>query len=290
MSDDVSVSDLSLPDIEFLRAVRDINAAPDEYPETDRGEVAANTASILKVTDLDRGKVTYRIGGDHSRGFEQGELGLIRSYSPTIDDGSFSVGPRSAELTEKGLELLSELDEEGTGVDGVGVDDDDVQESLQQIKARLSALEGESIDGENATAFRSEIRSLREEVEGIERRVEAVESTLSSEWGGVDEAKFEKVETLLDRTPPMYYVMEVLFGIDVDAVREEDGIPDGDVSRWRRDVLQTLEQEGDQPRGGESGSGQATPVDDGVGSESAGETAGAGSTSGSESGDDGDAR
>lgn len=245
MSDDVSVSDLSLPDIEFLRAVRDINAEPDEYPETDRGEVAANTASILKATDLDRGKVTYRIGGDHSRGFEQGELGLIRSYSPTIDDGSFSVGPRSAELTEKGLELLSELDEEGTELDGDGVDGAQLSESVRQLKARLDALEGEEIDGESAAAFRSEIRSLSDQVESLERRVESLESSQesleSAEWGAVDESVSGEVSKMLDRAPAMYYVLKVLFGVDLETVREQNGIPDEQLSVVRRNVFETLE-------------------------------------------------
>ena len=269
MSDDVSVSDLSIEDIKFLRAVRDINADPGEYPDTDRGKVAANTASIRQATDLGLRKVTYRIGGDHSRGFEQGELGLIKAYSPSLDEESMNVGPRSAELTEKGLELLSELDEEGAGVSGVGVDDAEMSESLKQVKARLDALEGESIDGENAAAFRSEIRSLRDEVESIERRVESVESTLDSEWGALDEGNVGKVETLLERTPPMYYVLQVLFGIDVDAVSKGDGIPDGEVSEWRRDVLQTLQQGASESSERESGSGQASSV--GGGSEVASE-------------------
>lgn len=245
MSDEVSLSDLKLNDIEFLRAVRDINASPEEYEETDRGEMPANTASVFEETDLERGEVTYRIGGNHSRGFEQGEMGLIRSYSPTIDEGSFSVGPRSAELTEKGLELLSDLDDEGTEVDGDGVDGEELLESIKQVKARLDALEGESMDGDNAVAFRSEIRSLSDQVESIERRVEGIESTQesleSAEWGAVDESAVSEVSKMLDRAPAMYYVLKVLFGVDLESVREQNGIPDAELDDVRGAVFETLQ-------------------------------------------------
>lgn len=134
----IHVSDLSLADIEFLQAVKSINKNPDKYHETDRTEVAANTASIKRATDLTAEQVSYRMGGNqNSRGFEKGDNPLIKTYDPKPTDRGYA--PRAVELTESGWDILSEAQKVGSRLEGVTQSDLDTIHD--QFDDRLKFLE-----------------------------------------------------------------------------------------------------------------------------------------------------
>lgn len=102
----VSIGNLTLQDIEFLQAVKEINKQPDDYPNTDISDHNANSKNIRKTTDLNTNQVSYRMGGNsNSRGFV--DDGIISSADPMmLDDGG--IGPRSAALTQDGRDMLDD--------------------------------------------------------------------------------------------------------------------------------------------------------------------------------------
>jgi len=115
-------SDLSLADVEFLQAVREINKNPENYPETDRSEVPANTASIKRATELTSDQVSYRMGGNqNSRGFEDGKNPLIKTYDPVATDTGYA--PRAAEVTMAGRSILSKAQKIGSRLEGITRDE-----------------------------------------------------------------------------------------------------------------------------------------------------------------------
>lgn len=130
----IQASDLSLADIEFLQSVRDINKSPDKYPETDRSDVPANTASIKRATDLTADQVSYRMGGNqNSRGFEEGKHALIKIYDPVATDTGYA--PRAVELTNGGRAILSEAQKIGSRLEGV------TQSDLDELTHRIAYVE-----------------------------------------------------------------------------------------------------------------------------------------------------
>jgi len=75
-----SISDLTLKDIKFLTAVRDINANPEQYPGTEGGVAAANTTSLRQGTSLSKGEIRHRL--DDKSDIADGDLGLLTIYDP----------------------------------------------------------------------------------------------------------------------------------------------------------------------------------------------------------------
>lgn len=130
----IQASDLSLADIEFLQAVRDINNNPNKYPETDRTEVPANTAAIKKATELSADQVSYRMGGNaNSRGLEEPSEPLIEPVDAVPTDRGYS--PRAARLTSYGMDTLTDAQKIGSRLEGVSRAD------LDRINQRLEYLE-----------------------------------------------------------------------------------------------------------------------------------------------------
>lgn len=130
----IDASDLSLVDVEFLQTVRDINNNPEKYPETDRGAVPANTASIKRATDMTDEQVSYRMGGNsNSRGFESGKHPLIKTHDAKPTDTGYS--PRGVELTMAGSTTLAEAQRIGSRLEGVTKDE------FNQLSRRLDRIE-----------------------------------------------------------------------------------------------------------------------------------------------------
>ena len=96
------ISDLTMKDIRFLMAVRDINENPEEYEDTQLGEAAANTTSIRKATSLSTGEVRHRLNEKSDVADE--ELGAVTLHKAQPTDGG--LGPKSVELTQDGERLL----------------------------------------------------------------------------------------------------------------------------------------------------------------------------------------
>jgi len=88
--------------------------------------------------------MSYRLGGANTRGFEQGDEPLIIAHDPEIVEGANRFGPRSAELTDHGIDLLSKYEESGyLG----GRDKQHELETIKQSRARLDALESDGVGG-----------------------------------------------------------------------------------------------------------------------------------------------
>jgi len=220
-------TDLSVRDIKFLRAIRDINANPEAYEDTDKGAVPANKTSISKATELGKKEVGYRLGGNHSRGFEDGDEPLIVSHDPEVIESENRFGPRSAELTEHGIELLSEF--EASGYMGGGESEDE-PETIKQLRARLDALESNSGS-----------QGVDEEVGGRIEQLEAeVEAMKQSQWGAVDEKFHTDLDKTVNRLPPMFYILANVFGVDVDRVAEEAPYDEATLAEVREAVVETL--------------------------------------------------
>jgi hypothetical protein len=225
--------DLSLRDIKFLRAVRDINGNPEAYEKTDVGQAPANKQSIRLATDLGKKEVGYRLGGKGGRGLENGEEPLIERLEPEPIAEENRFGPRSARLTEHGLEALSEFEE--SGMLGSGSVEDE-PETIKQLRARIEELESQKQTGSAGGQVDDEIV---ERLEAIERQLEVFNEQA---WGSVSDEKAEGVESLLELSPPAFHVIETIFGIDLNAVREQDGFNEGEIPERRREVLARLQQ------------------------------------------------
>ena len=135
----IDASDLSLVDVSFLQAVRDINNNPENYPKTDRCAVPANTASIKRATDMTDEQVSYRMGGNsNSRGFESGKNPLIKTHDPKATDTGYS--PRGVELTTTGSTILTEAQRIGSKLEGITKNEfDELSRRLDRVEIKLKA-------------------------------------------------------------------------------------------------------------------------------------------------------
>ena len=229
--------DLSLRDIKFLRTIRDINANPGAYEYTDQGELPANKRSIAEASELSPSEVGYRLGGNHSRGFEDGDDALIIDRDPTINEDTNTFGPRSAKLSERGVELLSEIEESGV-VDGSSFDEE--PELVKQLRARVKRLEDGGVGGEDTSVDTGELYA---EIESIQTQLDQIETRLDNEFGAVDEAYAENLEKIINRVPAIYYMLNVVMGLDLDSrVMEGQYESDKEVFAERNRVFELLSE------------------------------------------------
>ena len=120
--------ELSLKDITFLRAIRDINGSPERYASTEQGVTPATVTAITEATTLSEEEVAYRL--DHSR---LGKSGLVTVYevgSPGDDSASLN----SAELTEAGERAIAEAEDRERSVDAEGWRPDQEQSEFDNMQ------------------------------------------------------------------------------------------------------------------------------------------------------------
>lgn len=131
-----NVSDLSVVDIEFLQAARDINKNPETYKKTGNSVRPANTASIKRATDLTDEQVSYRMGGNsNSKGFEKGNKNLIVAHDPQVQGST--LGPRSVELTSHGLNMLNKAEKRMSRFAGVNKKEfEELEREVQKNRER----------------------------------------------------------------------------------------------------------------------------------------------------------
>jgi hypothetical protein len=97
-----AISDLTMKDVRFLMAVRDINANPEQYEETELGVAAANTTSLGEATSLSKGEIRHRLNEKADIAAEK--LGVVTLYEAPMTDRGY--GPKSVALTEDGERFL----------------------------------------------------------------------------------------------------------------------------------------------------------------------------------------
>lgn len=231
------LSELSTEDITFLRAVRDINANPEDFQATDRGEMPANKTSIQKATDLTSKQVEYRLTKRGLDSESEGGLNLILSYGPTLNKEVGSFGPKSAELTELGVKALTEWEE--SEIVSRGTSEDRTDENLRQLRARVEALEQQSPatnqDGVDDNVA-EEIRQLREDVNQLQSTIE------DSEWGGVDENRAEKLEKVIEAHMASTVAFKYVLGVDIHEIAGyEDEVPQEVIEELRESAYATLQ-------------------------------------------------
>jgi len=226
MSDD-ELPDLEHKDIEFLEAVRAINGDPEDYEETEPGKVAANSTSVRSATNLSRSEVKYRMGADPDdyRGFGEEGLGLLRIYSASLENGRF--GPKSAELTERGLEVLNEA----------------------KSRVRFAASSGQT-GGEGAAETAGQVAELEAEVEALQENiadvaesVQSVNETLSQfedrDRGALDSEFADKLNAVLTALPRHDQALSEVLGVDLDQLGSD--LDDNQKEALRAGVLETLQ-------------------------------------------------
>ena len=224
-------SDLSREDVMFLRATRDINENPEEYPKTggERAAAEATVAAIKHATTLSRNQINYRLGTTtNTRGFV--ERGLIVSHDPRMTDTGY--GPRSAELTDQGRERLED------GLRAYGLVETESRGS-PEVMDRLGNLAGRVEDMERSVA------RLEEQVERLTDRVEAADSRLSrieeSDMGAVEEPHAGRLRTVIDAMPAFYQAFQ-LIGMDVREIQDADELTDAQVRELLDDVRRALDE------------------------------------------------
>jgi len=250
-------TDLSTTNVRFLRVIRNINTNPDEYEATDVGKMPANTTAIRKASDFTRNQINYRLAPERGTDFTESGMGLLKIHPASIDeDGGF--GPKSVELTQKGLEVLSSYAaDDDFDPDEFGSD----SEVISQLHARLRALEDHSqVGGKRMGA------KVAENAEGVERieekldeLIEEVSALRNSEWGAVDNAKAENLDRFLSRAPAMLYAFTILLEIDIDEIVDVGGYSDDEIAEVRRNLSTLLPSDTDVSQvGGSVGSEDST--------------------------------
>lgn len=222
-------TELSIEDVRFMRAVRDINENPADYPRTEKGTKPASARAIKEATTLSKNQIDYRLGTTtKERGFD--ELGYLVIHDPPMTDTGY--GPRSAELTEKGAERLEE------GLQSYGLEetesraDPEVMEKLEDIGARLDSIE------QRMDAMEEDVADVVSSVNNLEGRLSRIENT---QMGAVDEQQAARLRTVIDAMPAFYQAFQLL-GMDVRQIQDADELDETQTRELVENVQETLNQ------------------------------------------------
>lgn len=252
---------LSFTDIRFLRKVRDINSNPEAYERTEKGSVPASTGAILKASDLTESEVRYRMGGSRRRGLADDGLTVV--HEAEFDEETKTFGAKSVELTQEGIDVLTEFENENDLFDED--DTEDTPEIVKQLRGRVSKLEQQSRESDSVDVDR-EIRELRRDVNRIEQKVDSIQD---DPYGAVDTDVVGHIKETIKRGQAMFYIFGSVFGIDVDRRVEDGSYPSaGAIEAERVDVYDALSSAG-YSEGDSTGSGDSTDSSDSAGSSGA---------------------
>ncbi|RJX47719.1 hypothetical protein DP106_14210 [Halonotius pteroides] len=229
-----------------MRAIRDINSAPAKYSGSDRAEMPANKPLIAKVSGVSKDSVEYRLS---QSGLGEDGMGLITVHPPSVEGRKF--GPKSAELTDKGIRVLSALDErEESSTETID------QEEIKQLRARLDAIESTEFGEEDEVSagkvvgqleqVQTRIDELESMVEGnIQRfneQLDELEARLDGEWGAVDTETAEDIGRTLNLSPVLFMLWSEVFGVDVRELVLQETITDELKAETQEDVLTAIER------------------------------------------------
>jgi hypothetical protein len=131
-----AISDLTMKDVRFLMAVRDVNANPEQYEKTEPGVAAANTMSLGEATSLSKGEIRHRLNEKSDIAAE--ELGVVTLYEAPMTEKGY--GPKSVALTEDGERFL-EYALSARGIGGRDPGDVEMADRLSALEARVQELE-----------------------------------------------------------------------------------------------------------------------------------------------------
>ena len=224
----VSATDLSLDDIQFLKTVRDVCADSSEYPDrwTADGESPATTTAIREVSGLDKSQVQYRLtAGSDGRGLDEGESPLVQLYDPPMTPSGY--GPKSAELTEHGEEVLASA-----------LTREDVQDAQGVLAAGSAGMEEVAQLAETLDELEGTVRELQETVMSVDETVSGWES---DEFGSVDGETAARLRTLIDIFPVFNMALEQVLEVPMQELTDRRGdLDDEDFQEIRREVAEAL--------------------------------------------------
>lgn len=238
--------ELGLKDKKFMRTVRDINQSPEEFDGTDEGEVAANKTVIANASELSKDAVEYRLTRSD---ITEDNLGLVKVHEAQIHDGRF--GPKSAELTSRGRELLSMLDTQQESVGSVEVD----AETVKQLRARVDALENaevdmdaEDVDGGELLAEVSRLQDevdemkseIRTKIDSVADRVDDLEAAADDEWGMLGEEKASDLDRVIRMNRATAELWSKVLGVNLIGLVESGGVSDEDVEDIQATMFEQL--------------------------------------------------
>jgi len=252
-------SNLSSTDIDLLKAIRDINLNPGEYEETDGGDVPATTTAIREATDLSRSQITYRSAPSQGGYMGEDGRGLVEIHDAQVDDETSALGPKSLELTQKGVDALSEYTRgmEATdnkshtrsGSSSAGeISTADEREVIRQLHTKIQSLEAE-VQNENQNV---DVEQLKSEIQRVESRLDELRRKVhtmgQAEWGAVDGEKTDNLERVLSRAPAMMYAFTILLEIDIDEIVDMGGYDDTKITEVRQNLFSLLNSAATHPR------------------------------------------
>jgi len=183
---DATTPDLSLTDINFLRAIRDINSNPSEYHGTENGDAPATTTAIRRVTDLTDGQLQHRMDPDSTLA---ADYDLITVHDAPLLDGGF--GPKSAELTSRGGQVLED-NVTKHGLDGREVDETQLVDRVSAVDTRTENLQ-DRVDN-----LETEVAALEDTVADLN---DAVQRFAESDTGAFSKESAKQFRTMTNAMP-----------------------------------------------------------------------------------------
>jgi hypothetical protein len=223
-------TELSREDVMFLRAIRDINESPEEYPKTGDGQAPATIAAIKHATTLSRNQINYRLGTTtNTRGFV--ERGFVVSHDPPMTDAGY--GSRSAEITEKGEQRLEDGLRAYGLVETSSRGDPEVMDRLENLAARVEDFE------RALSRLEGDIERLTDRVEATNSRVSRIEE---ANMGAIEEPQAGRLRTVIDAMPAFYQAFQMM-GMDVREIQNADDLTDEQRRELLKNVRETLDQQ-----------------------------------------------
>jgi len=233
MSDQVSreAQRLDLTDIRFLKAVRDILQSPEEFEGTEEGETSATTSAIRDACgdELTDSQIQYRLRrGENSRQFDsETGVGYLQIYDPKMTETGF--GPKSCDITEKGLRVLAKA---------------------QEVHGLLDRETSKQLDHERMAEVEAAVDELSEQVEQMSNQQERIleqygemqsffESAEESEFGAVDPEQAERLQSLQSVMIDFVKTLDIL-GIDFKQVQSLEDLTEENRRHFREAILKTL--------------------------------------------------
>lgn len=235
-------TDLTLADVEFLRTVRDINANPEEYDQTDVGERPANITSLKSVLlkgsgtldDWTEGKLDYRMR-EGKRGWlksDEGSLNLVVLHQgqsdPTAPSGYIV---RSVELTERGKRKVAKAEEEW-GFESSPSTSKDTDTGALRVEVDQHS---------------DQIAELEETLASVQEELEEMNEYLSyireNKAGALDNETADHLEMVFDLNLRHERLLKMVMNVDTDPLKKGTNPSDSDIQAVQNDLVSWAEEQ-----------------------------------------------
>jgi hypothetical protein len=212
---------LSLIDIEFLRAVRDINQNPADYTGTKAGVAAANTTALRNATSLSPQEIKHRL---HEKSDVANEdITLITVYDPPLTDSGF--GSKAVELTARGKRVLKHaLAKHGLG----------------------NHKPTEVSEADRVAGLTRRLEKLEVDIETLQATVDEFEESATGAFGDIQDTQFRAIANAVPRHEQ---ILRALLGESTAEAVNGDDVDDMELLRTIRDRLTEIAREPESSSG-----------------------------------------